>query len=82
MDFEKFKKTMVTENPGADLSGRELSGTVELSRTAEITVDKETYLEAESRGMTLSELLETPEYDPSPDGSPLDAFERQLALDR
>jgi len=80
VDFEKFKKTMVTENPGADLSGRELSGTVDLSRTAEITVDKETYLEAESRGMTLSELLETPEYDPSPDGSPLDAFERQLAL--
>ncbi|MDF1544483.1 MAG: hypothetical protein P1R58_05205, partial [bacterium] len=30
--------------------------------------------------MTLSELLECEEYDPSAPGSPLDAFERQLAL--
>ncbi len=80
MDFEKFKQSIATDNPGVDLSVRELSGTVDLSRTAEISVDKETYLEADSRGMTLSELLETPEYDPSPDSSPLDAFERQLAL--
>jgi hypothetical protein len=30
--------------------------------------------------MTLSELLECDEYDPTPSGCPLDAFERQLAL--
>jgi len=56
-----------------------LSGPVDLSRAKEITITKETYLEAQSRGMTLSELLETPEYDPSELDSPLDAFERQLA---
>ena len=64
----------------ADLAAREISGPVDLSRTAEIKVDRDTYLEAESRGMTLSELLETPEYDPTPSDAPLDAFERQLAL--
>jgi hypothetical protein len=56
-----------------------ISGHVDLSRAKEIKVTKETYLEAQSRGMTLSELLETSEYDPSDPGSPLDAFERQLA---
>jgi hypothetical protein len=56
-----------------------ISGHVDLSRAKEIKVAKETYLEAQSKGMTLSELLETSEYDPSDPGSPLDAFERQLA---
>jgi hypothetical protein len=56
-----------------------VSGQVDLSRAKEINVTRETYLEAQSRGMTLSELLETGEYDPSEIGSPLDAFERQLA---
>jgi hypothetical protein len=63
-----------------DLAARELSGRVDLSRASEIKVDRDLYQEADARGMTLSELLETSEYDPSPADSPLDAFERQLAL--
>jgi hypothetical protein len=55
-----------------------VSGPVDLSRAKEIKVTQETYLEAQSKGMTLSELLETSEYDPSEFTSPLDAFERQL----
>jgi hypothetical protein len=55
------------------------TGPVDLTRAAELDITRETYLEAQSRGMTLSELLETDDYDPSPLGSPLDAFERQLA---
>ncbi len=64
-----------------DLIEEENSGdsSVDLSRSAQIKVDRDSYLEAQSRGMSLSELLETEEYDPSPAGSPLDAFERQLA---
>jgi hypothetical protein len=53
---------------------------MDLSRAKEIKVTQETYLEAQSKGMTLSELLETGEYDPSDFDSPLDAFERQLAV--
>ncbi len=56
-----------------------VSASVDLSRAKEIKVTRETYLEAQSKGMTLSELLETEEYDPSDLNSPLDAFERQLA---
>lgn len=56
----------------------ELSG-VDLSRASGIEVTRETYLEAQSRGLSLSELLESDDYDPSPIDSPLDAFERQLA---
>lgn len=65
-----------------ELASREkpVSGQVELSRAKEVEVKRETYLEAQSRGMTLSELLETEEYDPSGINSPLDAFERQLAV--
>ena len=58
----------------------EKSGPIDLSRASELEIDRETYMEAQSRGMTLSELLEADEYDPSPVGCPLDAFERQLAL--
>jgi hypothetical protein len=53
---------------------------VDLSRAASIDIDRDLYQEADSRGMTLSELLECDEFDPSPAGSRLDAFERQLAL--
>jgi len=56
------------------------TGPIDLSRTTEIRIERETYLDADARGLTLSELLETPEYDPSPAECPLDAFERQLAL--
>lgn len=54
-------------------------GAVDFSQTSKIKIDKDLYLEAEKLGLSLSELLEMPEYDPSPAGSPLDAFERQLA---
>jgi hypothetical protein len=57
-----------------------VSGQVDLSRAKEVEVKRETYLEAQSQCMTLSELLETEEYDPSGINSPLDAFERQLAV--
>jgi len=80
MDFNDFIKS---EYPAVDednAAGREPGGPVDFNRTSEIKVDRELYLEAESKGMTLSELLETSDYDPSPAGSPLDAFERQLAL--
>ncbi len=53
---------------------------VDLSKAGKIEIGREIYLEAQTRGLSLSELLEQPEYDPSPAGSPLDAFERQLAL--
>jgi hypothetical protein len=61
-------------------SDKPVSGPVDMSRAREIKVTQETYLEAQSKGMTLSEFLETPEYDPSEMNSPLDAFERQLAV--
>jgi hypothetical protein len=66
--------------PETDLTERELDNAVDLSRAAEIRIDRDLYMEADSRGMSLTELLETPEYDPSAPESPLDAFERQLAL--
>jgi hypothetical protein len=56
------------------------TGPIDLSRASDIEVERDTYLEAQSRGMTLSELLETDDYDPSPASCPLDAFERQLAI--
>jgi hypothetical protein len=64
------------------LASREVEslGSVDFSQAAKLKVDKELYLEAQNLGLTLSELLELPEYDPSPAGSPLDAFERQLAF--
>ncbi|MEW5922407.1 MAG: hypothetical protein AB1746_00315 [Candidatus Zixiibacteriota bacterium] len=80
MDFNKFLKTGLSNEDKSNPTGRELSGPIDFSRTSEIRIDKDIYLEAETRGMTLSELLETAEYDPSPPGTPLDAFERQLAL--
>ncbi len=77
MDFNIFKQHAEHRD---DLTEREAHGPVDLSRASEIVIDKDVYHEADTRGMTLSELLETSEYDPSPAGSPLDAFERQLAL--
>lgn len=53
---------------------------VDLGPASRIKITRESYLEAQARGLSLSELLETSDYDPSPEGSPLDAFERQLAL--
>jgi len=59
--------------------GHFASGSVDFTQAAKVKVDRDLYLEAENRGLTLSELLELPEHDPTPAGSPLDAFERQLA---
>lgn len=80
MDLEKLLNSAEGKNL-LELASLEkpVSGQVDLSRAKEIKVTRETYLEAQSRGMTLSELLETGEYDPSQINSPLDAFERQLA---
>jgi len=61
-------------------SEKPVSGQVDLSRAKEMKISRETYLEAQSRGMSLSELLETEDYDPSGINTPLDAFERQLAV--
>ncbi len=81
MELEKLLDTKEGKKL-LELAGFEkpVSGPVDLSRAKEIKVTQETYLEAQSRGMTLSEFLETPEYDPSEPYSPLDAFERQLAV--
>jgi hypothetical protein len=80
MDFYTFLHSIEPGGQQKDLAERELSGPLDLGRATELKIDRETYLEADNRGMTLSELLETEEYDPSPIDSPLDAFERQLAL--
>ncbi|KPL02711.1 MAG: hypothetical protein AMJ90_05020 [candidate division Zixibacteria bacterium SM23_73_2] len=65
-----------------ELASREkpISGNVDLSRAKEVKVTRDTFLEAQKNGLSLSELLETEDYDPSDVGSPLDAFERQLAV--
>lgn len=55
------------------------SGVVDLRRAKQLSITRDTYLEAETRGLTLSELLESSDFDPSPIDAPLDAFERQLA---
>ena len=64
---------------GISGKGNGLAG-VDLSRAGKINVTRETYLEAQSRGQSLTELLESDDYDPSPMSAPLDAFERQLAV--
>jgi hypothetical protein len=70
---ESFWNRTVTE-PEKENKG------VDLVMANKVQVTRDTYLEAQARGMTLSELLETDDYDPTPEGCPLDAFERQLAL--
>lgn len=78
MDFSTFMQSAAVRDQMTDRTPP--SGSVDLSRTADISVTRDLYLEAESRGMTLTELLECDEYDPTPHGCTLDAFERQLAL--
>ncbi|HEX9750937.1 MAG TPA: hypothetical protein VGB22_06620 [candidate division Zixibacteria bacterium] len=72
MDAPRSMLQKASEEPRID-------GTVDLRRARQLDVSRDTYLEAEARGLTVSELLETDDYDPSPVHSPLDAFERQLA---
>jgi hypothetical protein len=79
MEFEKLLTTEI--NKAAVKTAENLiPGNTDFSRAKRIDINRDMYLEAQSRGMTLTELLEQPEYDPSAPGSSLDAFERQLAL--
>jgi hypothetical protein len=80
MDFNQFLRSAEVTKLEAQTEIDSAAGSVDLSHAAALTIDKDLYLEAESRGMTLSELLESDEYDPTPPNSPLDAFERQLVL--
>lgn len=78
MDFNNFDAFSQHALPLA-AAERPNPGGVDFAQTAKIRVDKDLYVEAQNRGLSLSELLELPEYDPSPAGSPFDAFARQLA---
>ncbi len=80
MDFNTFLNSPAVLKDDSAATDQLMDGAVDLSRAAELKIDRETYLEADGQGFSLTELLETDEYDPTPDGSPLDAFERQLAL--
>lgn len=80
MDFKQFLRSPAGETFGQSEQPQDRPGPVDLSRAAAIEITKDLYLEAEARGVSLSELLEAEEYDPSPRGSALDAFERQLVL--
>ncbi len=80
MDFNEFLQSGAVANLEQDGRNALNHSSVDLSRASSIEINKELYTEAEARGMSLSELLECDEYDPSVGGSPLDAFERQLAL--
>jgi hypothetical protein len=80
MDFEQFLSTAATAQLKREEQREDGAGAVDLTRTAGLEVTRELYQEADGRGLTLSELLESDGYDPSPPGSHLDAFERQLAL--
>ncbi len=80
MDFNQFLQSSTYAGLKRELDSESTISSVDLSRAAAIEVSKDLYLEAEARGLSLSELLELDEYDPTPTGCPLDAFERQLAL--
>ncbi|MFZ5979423.1 MAG: hypothetical protein ACOYVF_02220, partial [Candidatus Zixiibacteriota bacterium] len=80
MDFDQFLNTVAYTGWSKNADPVNLPGSLDMSRAADIEISRDQYLEAESRGMTLSELLECDEYDPSPVNCPLDAFERQLVL--
>lgn len=80
MDFNNFLQSTSYASLISESNKEPFAGSVNLSKAAGIEISKEVYQEADSRGMTLSELLECDEYDPSDCHSPLDAFERQLML--
>ncbi len=77
--FHQLKSPELSRWLGLAEHEKPISGNVDLSKAKEVKVTRDTYLEAQSQGMSLSELLETESYDPSEADSPLDAFERQLA---
>ncbi|HOD65139.1 MAG TPA: hypothetical protein PKW75_02995 [candidate division Zixibacteria bacterium] len=80
MTFEQFLRSAALTGAPRECDREWAGGAVDLSRTAGIEITRALYGEAEARGLSLSELLELDDYDPSPAGAPLDAFERQLAL--
>lgn len=80
MDVEKLLAEPPSELLARAAAEPSRAGHVDLTRAGQVEVTRDTYLEAESRGVTLSELLECDGYDPSHTESPLDAFERQLAV--
>ncbi|MBU0985002.1 MAG: hypothetical protein KKA42_14105 [candidate division Zixibacteria bacterium] len=80
MTFDQFLQTTAADNPDVESMTAGGPTSVDLARAAAVEVDRDLYLEADTRGLSLSELLETDDFDPSPSGSPLDAFDRQLAL--
>ncbi len=80
MDLQQLFSSAVQKRLTEEQAAETATSPVDFSRAAALKIDRDLYLEAESRGLTLSELLEADEYDPTPPGCPLDAFERQLAL--
>ena len=80
MDFNQFLNSSAFANLNREIEHVTPDIPVDLTQAAAVEVGRDHYTEAESRGLTLSELLECEEYDPTPTGCPLDAFERQLAL--
>ncbi|MFQ5499819.1 MAG: hypothetical protein ACE5FH_09115 [Candidatus Zixiibacteriota bacterium] len=80
MDFNQFLSSAAYAGLQRRTEKIESRSPVDFGRAASIDLSRDTYLEAEGRGLSLSELLECEEYDPTPAGCPLDAFERQLAL--
>ncbi|MEW6050833.1 MAG: hypothetical protein AB1644_07210 [Candidatus Zixiibacteriota bacterium] len=80
MDFNTFLQMDMLKRLSHDDDSSRLTGPVDFTRAAGVEVNRDLYQEAESRGMTLTELLECDEYDPTPNGCALDAFERQLAI--
>lgn len=80
MDFNQFLNSAAFAGVQREVDRERSETPVDLTRSAAVEMSRDLYVEAESRGLTLSELLECEEYDPTPNGCPLDAFERQLAL--
>jgi len=80
MEIEKLLSTEFGNPPDFSQKQRNAGSPVDFTRSRKIEVDRDMYLEAQAKGVSLTELLESPDYDPSPAGSLLDAFERQLAL--
>jgi hypothetical protein len=80
MEFQQFLKHTALGRLTREEIREGALANADLTAAAAIEVTRDLYLEAEARGVTLSELLESEDFDPSPQSCPLDAFERQLAL--
>ena len=82
MEVEKILSSDLGNSMAAVLDSKSFGSNkpVDLTKARKFEVGRDMYVEAQARSLTLTELLEQPEYDPSPAGSPLDAFERQLAM--